>query len=228
MVAKEGAGQKWCPQREMHQMGNGWRLVGSVAGPAARHRAADQLPVIRRCPHACQSASHGGPAARGLLAGGCRRPPGWLAGPIAGDPLRSPPAAVAGGSAGNGADGVHCGHLGPGRCAGGCRPDPPDPRAWAAARRKPAAANAVARPGTAPAAKEPGQDSTSRPMSRPAPVSRNFRTWHPSVQEAVGSRVVGCSVAGPGSDFSEGSMPGFESTALELVAAPECPPGLVL
>jgi len=34
-------------------------------------------------------------------------------------------------------------------------------------------------------------------------------------------------VAGPGSDFSEASMPGFESTALESVVAPECPPGPV-
>ena len=191
MVAKEGAGQKWCPQREMHQMGNGWRLVGSVAGPAARHRAADQLPVIRRCPHACQSASHGGPAARGLLAGGCRRPPGWLAGPIAGDPLRSPPAAVAGGSAGNGADGVHCGHLGPGRCAGGCRPDPPDPRAWAAARRKPAAANAVARPGRHPLRRSPAR--TAHPGQCPD------RHWSSGTSEHASYAVVAvedCS-AGP-------------------------------
>jgi hypothetical protein len=31
-------------------------------------------------------------------------------------------------------------------------------------------------------------------------------------------------LAGAGSDFSEASMSGFESTALELVVAPECPP----
>jgi hypothetical protein len=49
-----------------------------------------------------------------------------------------------------------------------------------------------------------------------------------SVEEVVGSGVVGCSVAGPGSDFSVALMPGFESTALEFVAAPECPPGPVL
>ena len=47
--------------------------------------------------------------------------------------------------------------------------------------------------------------------------------WHPSVQEAVGSGVVGCSVAGPGCDFSEASMLGFESAALELVVAPGLP-----
>ena len=33
--------------------------------------------------------------------------------------------------------------------------------------------------------------------------------------------------AGRGSHFSEASMSGFESTALELVVAPECPPGPV-
>ena len=46
-------------------------------------------------------------------------------------------------------------------------------------------------------------------------------------QEAVLSGVVGCFVAGPGSDFSEASMLGFESAALEFVVAPVCPPGPV-
>lgn len=46
-------------------------------------------------------------------------------------------------------------------------------------------------------------------------------------QDALGRRVVGCGVTGPGSDLSEVSVWGCEPAALDFSDAPRCPPGPV-
>src|SRR4051812_10136528 len=76
--------------------------------------------------------------------------------------------------------------------------------------------------------RQPPCGACGHQVKKPGTHTPSTDSGTPLFQEAVLSGVVGWSVAGPGSDFSEASMPGFESTALELVVAPECPPGPVL
>jgi hypothetical protein len=50
----------------------------------------------------------------------------------------------------------------------------------------------------------------------------------PLCQDAAGSGVLGCCLAGPGSDLSEEPVWGCEPAALESESFPRCPPGPVL